>query len=282
MRILLTGASGWLGKAAADHLRQSGMDVVGVDRIASDSIVAVDLSQTDNPFGIGGKFDAIVHFAAAANVNKIFGDPLSAIRDNVVATANMLQYARMNGCQKFVYISSGWCAQWPSNAHVYTATKKAGEMMCHSWRSVYGLPSCTVRLGTLYGPGARGGTAIANFVAKALSGEPITIHGSGIAARRYLYIDDMSAAIERCIVAPVNGLMLDVCGEKEYSVNDVAEAVRRVVRDVPMRNSEARPGDLESEIALAYEFTCDRLEWRPKIALDEGIFKYSEWMRANQ
>mgnify|MGYP003393729117 FL=1 len=280
MRIVVTGAGGWLGGIVYNHFNKD-HHVMGIDLKKNNKslIFLKDLSQGNFP--IQGRYDAVFHFAAAANVNEVIKDPVGAVKSNVLATANVLSMVRESKIPKFFYISSGWCQLWPQNKHPYTATKLAGEMLCRSFGETYQTPYKILRLGTLYGPGARSGTAIANFTAKALKGEPITIFGDGKATRRYLFTTDLCTACEQALSVdcrPDIRDTYDICGAQEVSVLDVAEMVKKVVKDVPIQFAESRPGDLESEITPYYQTACIELDWEPQIGLEEGIKRYADWL----
>ena len=278
MRIAITGAAGWLGGKLADYLEANGYEVVRIDHPdKAYGTVGWDICEPvpDHPWL--NDIDCVFHFAAMANVNDALNNPIGCVKANVLGTANVLDWVSAMRIKMF-YISSAWCESWPDNAHPYTATKLTGEFIVHSWVKTYAINAAVIRLGTLYGPGGRDGTAITNFVGKCLVNKPIKIFGDGRATRRYLHVDDMCRGLEKAIHRET-GSILDVCGHFNISVNYLAAACRRLICNVPIEYLPSRVGDLDQEKAHYYDETCRVLDWKPEIAIEDGIKQYAEWRR---
>lgn len=279
MRIAVTGAKGWLGGVVSDYLEKLGHTIHRIDKPSLSGNGVIGWNLRHGPDGILPKIDALFHFAAAANVNKINDRPIISVLDNVLATGRMLEWVREANIKKFVYVSSAWVEGWPQNAHPYTATKLMGEMLCKSWGEQFGTPWTIVRLGTCYGPGGRSGTAITNFVGKALAEQPIQINGEGKATRRYLHTSDLAKAFEQIAVTDANHKILDVCGADETSVKELAQIVTDAIYTVPIEHGPDRPGDLAAEVTPYFDETCKLLDWKPQTTLWDGIQDYSTWLQ---
>lgn len=278
MNIAVTGACGWLGGHTSNLLERIGHKVYRIDKpsLRSDKVIGWNIRnavECDLP-----SVDAVYHFAAAADVNQINNRPIISVLDNVLGTGRVLEWVREKKIPKFFYISSAWSNAWPGNAHPYTATKLMGEMLCESWGRQYGTPWTIIRLGTAYGPGGRSGTAITNFVAKAIAGEPISIFGKGEASRRYIYIDDLAMGCAKAVDAECSQMVLDVCGASDVTVEELARIVIANVSTVPITYLPERPGDLDAEYAPAYERTTQILKWSPQTAIDVGVKQYAKWI----
>ena len=144
----------------------------------------------------------------------MLADPVEAERRNARGTLHVLEAARRAGVGRVVYASTIWVySDTPAErhdeslplhppAHLYTATKLAGELYCHSYGELYGVEYTILRFGIPYGPRARPAAVVPAFVAKALAGEPLTIAGDGSQSRRFVYVEDLADGVVRAL-APV-------------------------------------------------------------------------------
>ena len=158
--------------------------------------------------------DVVVHLAAAADVDARGGRPTEAEERNARGTLNVLEAARRAGVGRVVYASTIWVYSDTERrlleeslplrppAHLYTATKLAGELYCHSYHELYGLEYTILRFGIPYGPRARPAAVIPAFVARALAGEPLVVAGDGRQSRRFVYVEDLADGVVRAL-APV-------------------------------------------------------------------------------
>jgi len=284
MRVAITGSEGWLGNYVANYLSKD-HEITRIDKPALAYAKKGVMGWNICNHGLNLPYvDIVLHFAASANVNVVHENPVEAIESNIVGTANVLEWVKKKKIPDFYYMSSAWCEGWPQNAHPYTMSKLAGEMVCQSWSATYSISTCIVRLGTLYGPGARSGTALCNFVGKALKGEPITIFGEGTPTRCYLYINDLALACEKLVNRhiPLKDEILDICGDEDISVKELADLVRQNIGDVSVIHKEKRKGDLQNELAPAYKLTQALLNWKPEIKIKEGIKLYAAWLRTQE
>ena len=161
--------------------------------------------------------DAVVHLAAAADVDEVATDPLGAEQTNARGTASVLEAARRAGVGRVVYASTIWVysdveaavvdedTPLRAPAHLYTATKLAGELYCRSYRELYDLDTVVLRFGIPYGPRARPAAVVPAMVGRALAGEPLTVAGDGAQTRRFVYVEDLADGVVRALGAGGRG-----------------------------------------------------------------------------
>jgi UDP-glucose 4-epimerase len=301
MRVLVTGSSGFIGSHVVDALLTAGHEPVCFDRRPSpyhrDARVEAVLGDIlDRPAleRAADGCDVIAHFAAAANVDEVRADPVGSEELNARGTLSVLEVARSAGIPRVIYASTIWVYSelvahgaadedtplWPP-AHLYTATKLAGEMYCYAYRTLYGLDCTVLRLGIPYGPRARAGTVVSAFVGRALDGEPLTIQGGGEQRRRFVYVEDLAAGAV-CALAPcAAGRTYNLVGDTDVSIRDIAETVRDLVADVDIVHADARAGDFGG-VEVSGERAAAELGWRPATGLREGIRRYVEWETARR
>ena len=232
MKVLVTGAAGFIGYHTAQALLERGDEVVGIDnlnpyydpalkrqrleRLARPAFrfEAVDLADRAAMSALfaGGGFDRVVHLAAQAGVRYSIENPEAYVDSNLVGFINVLEGCRAQRVGHLVYASTssvyGANTRMPfsesqGTAHplsLYAATKKANEMMAHSYAAIHGLPSTGLRFFTVYGPWGRPDMALFLFTERILAGRPIQVFNRGRHRRDFTYIDD----IVRGVVAAVD------------------------------------------------------------------------------
>ena len=232
MRVLVTGAAGFIGSFVARHLIDRGDEVVGVDNLndyydvalkrarlvplqASPGFVFEKLDVGDRD-AVAGLFAShrprrVIHLAAQAGVRYSLVNPHAYVEANLVGFANILEAAQEARVEHFVYASTssvyGANTQAPYSEHysaghpfsVYAATKRSNELMAHVYSHLYGLPTTGLRLFTVYGPWGRPDQALFTFTRKILAGEPIDVYNHGRHKRDFTYIDDVVEATVRVI-----------------------------------------------------------------------------------
>jgi NAD dependent epimerase/dehydratase family len=162
-------------------------------------------------------------------------------------------------------------------AHLYTATKLAGELYCRSYAELYGIEYTVLRFGIPYGPRARDATVLAAFTRKALAGESLTVAGSGDQTRRFVYVEDLANGVVRALEEPAAANRIyNLAGTETTTILEIAQAVRDLVGDAEIVHTPARAGDfggkeVSSERALA------ELGWEPATPFREGARRYVEW-----
>jgi UDP-glucuronate 4-epimerase len=228
MKILVTGAAGFIGSTTAQHLLSRGDEVVGLDnlndyydvnlkkarlarltvqpRFRFELLDLADRQGMDRLFA-RERFDRVVHLAAQAGVRYSIDNPHVYVDSNVVGTLHVLEGCRHNGVQHLVYASTssvyGANTNMPFSVHqnvdhplsLYAATKKANELMAHTYASLYGLPVTGLRFFTVYGPWGRPDMALFLFTRNILAGKPIDVFNYGKHRRDFTYVDDIVAGV---------------------------------------------------------------------------------------
>lgn len=230
MKILLTGAAGFIGMATGQRLLARGDTVVGLDnlndyysvqlkrdRLAQLSphpafrFVQADVADRDAMAALfaAERFDRVVHLAAQAGVRHSLVNPQAYVDANLVGFLNVLEGCRHHGVQHLVYASSssvyGGRRQMPFSeadrvdhpVSLYAATKKANELMAHSYSHLFGLPATGLRFFTVYGPWGRPDMALFLFTRAILEGRPIDVFNQGQMRRDFTYIDDIVEGVLR-------------------------------------------------------------------------------------
>lgn len=232
MKILLTGAAGFIGAAVAQKLVDRGDEVLGIDNLNDYYDVSLkqarlarleglpgfrflkadlaDRAAIDTAFS-GFRPDRVANLAAQPGVRYGMTNPHSYANSNLVGFLNILEGCRHHAVQHLVYASSssvyGANTAMPFDIHdtvdhplsLYAATKKSNELMAHSYAHVYGLPVTGLRFFTVYGPWGRPDMAAFTFTRKIIAGEPIEVYNNGDHSRDFTYIDDIAEGVVRTI-----------------------------------------------------------------------------------
>jgi UDP-glucuronate 4-epimerase len=319
MRVLLTGSAGFIGYHAARALLDRGHAVTGVDdlnpyyspalkeaRLAgleghkAFRFAKADIADAPALTAAAGheRYDAILHLAAQAGVRYALKDPASYTRSNLVGHQNVLEFARGHqGLGHLVYASSSSVygndtvppfsedARADKPVSYYGATKRAGELLSHSYAELFGLKQTGLRFFTVYGPFGRPDMAYWMFTDKILKGEPIPVFGGGKLRRDFTYIDDIVAALVRIVETPF------VAGEgaphRVYNLgNSHPEDVHTLIaliekatgKTAKIENTEGPPGDVRETYANIARAMRD-FDFAPRVPLAEGIPRFVEWFR---
>ncbi|MFO0627816.1 MAG: GDP-mannose 4,6-dehydratase [Polyangiales bacterium] len=312
MRVLVTGAAGFIGSHTAEHLLRRGDEVVGLDNFndfydpaikrRNASILAAypgfemreadlcDEPALDRLFA-GGPFDGVVHLAAWAGVRPSIQRPDIYIDANVRGTTNLLERARRGPGTRFVFASSSsvyggretvpFRETDPVDHPIspYAATKKAGEVLCYTWHHLYGLPVAALRFFTVYGPRQRPEMAIHRFATLLARGEPVPMFGDGAGARDYTYVDDIVqgtvAALDRCEGYEVYNLGESQTTRLDALIQTLADAlgVEAKIKRLP-----EQPGDVPITFADISKARA-RLGYAPGVSITEGIARFVAWFQ---
>jgi UDP-glucose 4-epimerase len=296
MLVLVTGGSGFIGSHVVDSLIAAGhapriYDLRESPYHPNVPAVVADLDDLDELCAALDGCDAVLHLAASADVNEVLADPVEAERRNARGTLHVLEAARRAGVGRVVYASTIWAySDTPAEchdetlplhppAHLYTATKLAGELYCHAYGELYGLEHTVLRFGIPYGPRARPAAVIPAFTARALAGEPLTIAGDGSQSRRFVYVEDLADGVVRALAPCAANRTYNLVGTEDVTIREIADAVRSVVGDVEVVHTPGRTGDFAGA-PVSGERAALELGWRPATPFAEGVRRYVEWHRA--
>jgi len=232
MKVLVTGVAGFIGAALALRLLSEGKSVVGIDNLndyydpslkearlarltghSGFEFRKLDIADRDGMAALfrDNRFDAVMHLAAQAGVRYSLENPYAYVDANLVGFANVLEGARHSGVRHLVFASSssiyGANTRLPFTERdnvdhpvsLYAATKKANELMAHSYAHLFGLPCTALRFFTVYGPWGRPDMALFKFTAGILAGRPIPVFNRGEMIRDLTYVDDIVEGVARVI-----------------------------------------------------------------------------------
>jgi UDP-glucose 4-epimerase len=279
MRLLVTGATGFLGSRASELLEQHGHQVVrvsrpnGAARAAAGDAVRIDAGDPAVRDLVAG-CDGVLHFAGIPDPARAREDPARAVRENAGTTLNLLEGCLEHGAG-LVYPSTLRAALEPP-PDPYAHSKRLGEEACR----LHAAPALVVRLTSVYGPGQvpwEGATgAIASFAARALAGEPIVIDGDPERSRDFVYVDDAIAGIEALVTAGRWNETVLVASGRSTPLRVAAELVRDATGStapIETPGGELPAGENESyEAAPEAPLPLD-------LSLEEGIRRYVDWLR---
>ncbi len=235
MKILVTGAAGFIGAALTLRLLKRGDEVIGIDNLndyydtnlklarletilhyANFKFIKIDISDKTKIEALfeNEKFDNVMHLAAQAGVRYSISNPHAYIDSNIVGFLNILEGCRNNKIKHFVYASSssvyGANTKMPFSVHdnvdhpvsLYAASKKTNELMAHTYSHLYGLATTGLRFFTVYGPWGRPDMSLFKFTQNILEGKPIDVFNYGNHRRDFTYIDDIVEGVMRVIDNP--------------------------------------------------------------------------------
>jgi UDP-glucuronate 4-epimerase len=235
MKILVTGAAGFIGSHVAQRLLARGDEVVGLDNLneyydvtlkqarlarltaaANFRFVKLDLADTAGMAALfaAERFARVVHLAAQAGVRHSLEDPHAYVRSNVTGTLSVLEGCRHHAVGHLVYASTssvyGANTNMPFSVHniadhplsLYASSKRANELMAHNYSALFGLPTTGLRFFTVYGPWGRPDMALFLFTRNILDGKPIDVFNHGHHRRDFTYVDDIAEGVVRAVDRP--------------------------------------------------------------------------------
>jgi UDP-glucose 4-epimerase len=291
---LVTGGAGFIGSHLVDRLLANGHEVVVIDNLATgrldnlahhrnNSRLTIYTGDINDPRLLDRSMDAVkwvFHLAALADIVPSIREPMNYFRANVDGTIAVLEAARARRIERFIYVASSSCYgipdiyPTPETAEVraqypYALTKRLGEELVLHWARIYGLAALSLRLFNVYGPRHRTagtyGAMFGVFLAQKLAGKPFTVVGDGTQTRDFTFVTDVVDALIAAAASSVVDEVMNVGSDGTYSVNRITELLGGPSIYVPKRPGE--PDCTWADISLIK----DRLGWRPKIKLEEGI-----------
>jgi nucleoside-diphosphate-sugar epimerase len=299
---LVTGGAGFIGSHLVEELVRRGRRVRVFDNLSTGKLENLDPVLEDIEFIGGDVLDAAAVAAAMRGVERVFhqaalrsvprsvDDPLMSNRVNVDGTLNVLLAARVAGVQRVVYASSSSAYgrsevlplredQAPAPVSPYAVSKLAAEYYCQVFTSLYGVPTVSLRYFNVFGPRqdpqSKYAAVIPRFIAAALDGESLEVHGDGLQSRDFTYVANVVSA--NCLAAERDeavGHVFNVACGGRHSLMDIVELVRRLcavdARPIHWHHVPARAGDVRhtlADIAKAERL----LGYRPLVGLEQGL-----------
>ena len=330
MRVLVTGAAGFIGSALSLRLLERGDEVLGVDNLNAYYEVTLKQARLDRLTPQAGfsfakvsiedrpalerafagfRPQRVVNLAAQAGVRYSLENPYAYVESNLVGFINILEACRHGKVEHLVYASSssvyGANRKLPFSVRdavdhpvsLYAATKKANELMAHTYSHLYGLPTTGLRFFTVYGPWGRPDMALFLFTRKILAGEPIDVFNHGHHTRDFTYIDDIVEGVIRTldrVAAPdpdYDALHPNpATSSAPYRLYNIGnsnpvELFRyiEVLEECLGRKAEKnllplQPGDVPDTSAEVSELMNDT-GYRPDTSVEEGVKRFVEWYR---
>ena len=328
MKILVTGAAGFIGFHTARQLLDRGETVVGLDNFndyydvslkearaavlapyENFRMVRIDLEDRAAMDALFAeeKFDKVVHLAAQAGVRYSLENPHSYIESNIVGTLHVLEGCRHNAVEHLVYASSssvyGANTAMPFSIHqnvdhplaLYGATKKANELMAHTYSNLYGLPTTGLRFFTVYGPFGRPDMALFMFTKNILEGKPIDVFNYGNHRRDFTYIDDIVEGVIRTMdhtaepnedwdpAQPDPGTsrapyrIYNIGNQQPVELMDYIGAVEKALGKTAEKNLlPLQPGDVPDTWADTEDLGND-VGYQPATPVAEGVKNFVDW-----
>ncbi len=330
MKYLVTGAAGFIGFHVSQRLLAAGHQVVGIDNLndyydislkqarldqlssVNFQFVKMDLADTPAMAALFAeqKFDRVIHLAAQAGVRYSLENPHAYAQANLVGHLNVLEGCRHNKVQHLLYASSssvyGLNRKMPFSTDdsvdhpvsLYAATKKANELMSHTYSHLYGLPTTGLRFFTVYGPWGRPDMALFKFTKAMLEGKSIDVYNFGKMKRDFTYIDDIVEAIIRLqdVIPEPNSEWTVETGSPAtssapYRVYNIGNSSPVELMDYITALEEAigvkaeknmmpmQPGDV-LETSAETQPLYDLVGFRPQTSVKDGVKNFVDWYRA--
>jgi UDP-glucuronate 4-epimerase len=302
VRVLVTGAAGFIGSTLCDVLVDEGHSVVGVDCFTDYYDVArkqsnvsalrdhprfelVEIDLRTAPLDVlDDSVDVVFHQAAQPGIRGSWGANFSLyLENNVLVTQRLLERAAEVGTARFVYASSssvyGRSDQYPTPEAAlpaphspYGVTKLAGEHLCSLYAANHGVSTVALRYFTVYGPRQRPDMAISRLIEAASGGAPFPLFGDGEQVRDFTYVNDIVRANLLAGSADIpTGCLLNVAGGSQTTMNELVRLVEEVVgRPTVIERRPAQPGDVPRTGGDTHAI-AQLLGWFPEIALSEGV-----------
>ncbi len=307
MRILITGAAGFLGSHLCDHLLADGHEVIGLDNfitgnpgniahLMGNEKFSFQRHDVSNYIFVAGKVDAVMHFASPASPNPLspsayFNLPIQTMKAGALGTHNSLGVAHANKARFLIASTSEIYGDplvhpqredYAGNVDpvgpraVYDEAKRFAESLTMAYHRAHGVNTSIVRIFNTYGPrmDMEDGRALPNLLKQALLGQPLTVYGDGSQTRSFCFVDDLIDGIVKLLYSDEH-LPVNIGNQTEMSILQFAETINKIVDNkagityVKDARSVRDPQQRRPDITRAREI----LKWEPKVSLDEGIRK---------
>ncbi len=314
MRILLTGAAGFIGSHLCEQLLGRGDTVLGLDSFDDFYDPAIKRrnlqeAQTHPQFRLvegdirngelleqifaEHRFDCVIHLGARAGVRPSIAQPLLYQDVNLRGTNQLLEAMRKAGCRKLVFASSS--SVYGNNSKVpfsekdpvdhpispYAATKKAGELMCHSYHHLFGMACACLRFFTVYGPRQRPEMGIAKFVRSIDRGEELVLFGDGSSRRDYTWIEDILQGITKVLDSDFSWDVVNLGESRTTTLIELVGHMEKALgKKARLRHVDMQPGDVLQTFA-DLEHARRTYGYDPQTTVAKGIPDYVDWYRAH-
>ena len=328
--ILVTGAAGFIGFHVARRLLQNGRKVVGLDNIndyydptlkearlaelgeaPGFTFVKLDLADREAVAALFAehKFPQVVHLAAQAGVRYSLANPHAYVDANLQGFMNVLEGCRHNGCKHLLYASSssvyGANTKLPFSVHdnvdhpisLYAATKKANELMAHTYSHLFRLPATGLRFFTVYGPWGRPDMAMFIFATAIVEGKPLRLFNNGNMRRDFTYVDDVTESVVRLVdhvpapnpawsgdapdpaTSNAPWRVYNIGNNPTVEVSYVVELLEKEFgRPAIKEMAPMQPGDVSETCADVDDLMRD-VGFRPSTTIEDGIKRFADWYR---
>ena len=312
VRVLLTGGAGFIGSSVCDRLLARGDEVIVLDNLDDYYEPAIKRKNLESAREQEGftfvegdirdhdllenlakthPVDAIIHLAARAGVRPSIEQPTLYTDVNLVGTSRLLELAHRFSIDNFVFASSssvyGERTETPFRetdlvdhpVSPYAATKKAGELLCHSFHHLFGTNIACLRFFTVYGPRQRPEMAIHRFTRMIDNGEAIPVFGDGSSRRDYTYIDDIVSGVVATLDQNDGYEVYNLGNHRMVTLTELVESIGKAVGSAPKIDRQPnQPGDVSvtcADISHAQE----KLGYDPKTPIEEGLRAFVDWYR---
>jgi UDP-glucuronate 4-epimerase len=330
MKVLVTGSAGFIGSALSIKLLDRGDTVIGIDnhndyydpalkeaRLARHEEhsnykhIRMNIQDRERMTKLfeSEQFEGVVNLAAQAGVRYSIENPLSYIDTNLVGFANILEGCRYNKVGHLVYASSssiyGLNTKQPFSTHdeanhpvsLYAATKKANELMAHTYSHLYGLPTTGLRFFTVYGPYDRPDMALQKFARSIMSGKPIKVFNYGKHRRDFTYIDDIVEGILRILDRPASPninwdsskpdpatssapyRVYNIGNNNPVELMDYIEALEVSLGETAQKELlPLQPGDVPDTYADVDDLV-EKFSYKPRMSVKQGVENFVSWYK---
>jgi len=319
MRILVTGAAGFIGYHLCRQLYERGADITGIDsvnayydvalkekRLASLEklgsrfrFIKLDICDRESLFALlkKNRFDAVCHLAAQAGVRYSIQNPYTYVDNNVAGFLNVLEGCVQNNIPYLVYASSssvyGRCGKQPFSedqpvdtpVSLYAATKRSDELMAHVYSQMYGLTTVGLRFFTVYGPYGRPDMAYFKFADRIERGEEIEVYNQGNMKRDFTYIDDVTAGIVKVLYDSYENRskyrIYNIGRGKPESLMDFIRIIEKGLgKKAILKLMPMQKGDVPETFADISALKRD-FGYEPSVNLEEGMAAFLDWFKSD-
>ncbi len=312
MRILVTGAAGFIGYHLSQRLLARGDAVVGIDNLNAYYEVTLKQARLERlraapkfefahvdiadrramePLFARTKFDAIANLAAQAGVRHSLTHPHDYIDANLAGFMNILEGARHHRTGHLVYASTssvyGANLRFPfretdDTSHplsLYAATKKANEVMAHSYSHLFSIPTTGLRFFTVYGPWGRPDMALFRFTRGILAGEPIPVYNRGQMDRDFTYVDDIVEGLVRVLDKPAGYRIFNIGNSQRVPLMRYIEAIETALgRKAELELLPMQAGDVPATEADTSALDA-AVGFKPATSVEDGVRRFVDWYR---